>query len=160
VARDSAREALDALEAGTLTWGILFWVPLMNGSDDPTVLRRWKEQAERVENTRIRNDLAQIALFFAELAGRSVAWSDALKEWTMYESQLFKQWTTEARREERLQTRREDILRTLKRRFSSALSDEITAAINRQDSDEMLNDWFDAALDASSLEAFLAVLRR
>ncbi len=35
VATDSASEALDSLDAGIVTWGILFWIPLMSGADDP-----------------------------------------------------------------------------------------------------------------------------
>lgn len=40
VADDSAADALAALAAGTVTWGILFWIPLMKGGDDPEVLAR------------------------------------------------------------------------------------------------------------------------
>ncbi len=78
VAEDDAREALDALAAGTTTWGILFWIPLMSAGDDAAVWARWREQASRVENARLRADLTRIVLVFAELARRLVAWSDAL----------------------------------------------------------------------------------
>src|SRR5438093_580167 len=106
VAGDSASESLDALVAGTITWGILFWIPLMNGGDDPDVLARWRELASQVENARIRADLTRIVLVFAELAGRLIAWSEALKEWGMIESQLVWEWTADARREAEVTTRR------------------------------------------------------
>jgi hypothetical protein len=160
VADDVAREALDALEAGTMTWGILFWIPLMRGGDDPAVLARWREQASRVENVRVRADLIRIALVFAELAGRLVAWSNAMKEWNMIESQLVWEWTADARREAEVTTRREDLLLALKERFPDLLSEEAVGVINQQESIELLRDWFRAALRASSLEEFLAVLRR
>jgi hypothetical protein len=160
VAGDSASAALDALSAGTSTWGILFWIPLMSGSDDPAVLARWHEFASRVDNNRIRADLLRIALVFAELAGRLAVWSDAMKEWTMIESQLVLAWTADARRESDLTARREFLLTTLKERFAIPLPEEVVAVINQQVSVEMLRDWFRAALHVPSLDAFLAVLRR
>jgi len=160
VGNDAAAEALDALAASKLTWGALFWVPLMSGSDDPTALARWRELAVRVDNPRIRADLARSVLVFAELAGRLAAWSAALKEWNMFESQLVNEWTADARREERLTTRREDILMTLKERFPASLPEEAAEVINRQDSAEVLRDWFRAALRASSLGEFLSILRQ
>jgi hypothetical protein len=160
VADDEAAEALAALEAGRTTWGTLFWVPLMRGSDQPAVLARWREQAARVENARVRADLVRSALVFAELAGRLAAWSDGLKEWDMIESQLVWEWTADARRETELATRREMLLTTLTERFPEPLPQEVADLIARQDSTELLRDWFRAALRASSLEEFLAVLRR
>jgi hypothetical protein len=160
VANDSAGKALDALEAGTATWGILFWVPLMSGGDDPALLARWKDQASRVENARVRSDLVQIALFFAELAGRLAVWADALKEWNMYESQLFKEWTAEALRRGERSARRQDLLQILQERFPDTLTAEVSDLITRQESDELLRDWFRAALRAASAEEFLTVLRR
>ncbi len=78
----------------------------------------------------------------------------------MIESQLVWEWTADARREAEVTTRREDLLLTLKERFSAPLSEEVVGLINRQESVELLRDWFRAALRAPSLEEFLAVLRR
>jgi hypothetical protein len=157
---DVVSEALDALAAGTITWGILFWIPLMRGSDDPAVLTRWREQASRIADARVRGDLVRIVLVFAELARRLGAWSDAIKEWNMIESQLVWEWTADARREAELTTRREVLLMTLKERFQAPIPEEVTILINQQESIELLRDWFRAALRASSLDEFVAVLRR
>src|SRR5262249_29554752 len=110
VADDAAGEALAALEAGATTWGAPFWAPLVKGGDDSAVLTRWREIASRVEDARARNDLARIALVFAELAGRLAAWSDALRGWDMIESQLVWELTADARRESEVTTRREVLL--------------------------------------------------
>jgi hypothetical protein len=160
VEQDPASEALDSLAAGTISWGILFWIPLMSGGDDPAVLSRWLELASRVESARTRADLARIALVFAEMAGRLIAWSDALKEWDMVESQLVQEWTADARREGGLVMGREFLLGFLKKRFPDSVPAEVVGLINQQDSADLLRDWFFAAVDASSLEEFLAVLRR
>jgi hypothetical protein len=95
-----------------------------------------------------------------KLAGQLVAWSDAVKEWNMIESQLVLEWTAEARREAELQGKREYLLLLLKCRFPDGLPEEIVSLINRQESFEVLRDWFQAAANAASLEEFLAVLRR
>jgi hypothetical protein len=159
VANDLAGAGLDSLAAGTVTWGILFWLPLMSGADDPVILTRWREQAMRVENVRVRGDLIRIALLFADLAGRLAVWSDAMKEWNMIDSPLVLQWTAEARRDTELATRREDILMTLRARFPEPLSEEIVKVINHQDSVQLLRAWFHAALYSPSLAAFTVVLQ-
>jgi hypothetical protein len=64
-----------------------------------------------------------------------------------------------ARREGSLVTRREDLLRLVQRRFPSAIPAEVVDLIGRQDSEEMLGEWFDAAIDALSVEVFLAAVR-
>jgi hypothetical protein len=132
----------------------------MRAADDSAVLARWLEQASRLDNVRVRADLVRIVLVFAELAGRLVAWSDALKEWKMIESQLVLEWTADARRKAELTTRREDLLLTLKERFPDRIPEEIVDLINRQESMALLQDWLRAGLHASSLDELLAVLRR
>src|SRR6185437_13164258 len=141
VGDDDAREALDDLGAGTTTWGILFWIPLMRRGDDPAVLVRWREEALRVENIRVQADLMRIALVFAELAGRLIVWSNAMKEWNMIESQLVWEWTADARREAEVATRREDLLLAIKERFPEPIPEEIVSLINQQESVELLRDW-------------------
>jgi hypothetical protein len=78
----------------------------------------------------------------------------------MIESQLVWEWTAEARREAEMQVHREYLLLTLEERFPASLPEEIASLINRQESVELLRDWFCAALRATSLEEVLAVLRR
>jgi hypothetical protein len=78
----------------------------------------------------------------------------------MVESQLAHEWTADARREGVFTGKREFLLGALRRRFPGPVPQEVVELINQQDSAELLQDWFFAALDASSLEEFLAVLRR
>ncbi len=78
----------------------------------------------------------------------------------MIESQLVWEWTADARREAELTTRRDDLLMTLKERFSTPIPEEIGELINGQSSIDLLRDWFRAALRAQSLEDFVAVLKQ
>jgi hypothetical protein len=78
----------------------------------------------------------------------------------MFESQLVREWTAEARRQAELATRRENLLLLLGLRFPEPVPDEFVALINRQENNELLKEWFLAGIHAASLEDFLAVLRR
>jgi hypothetical protein len=156
VAQDSAPAALEAVAAGQLSWGMLFWVPLMHGGGDAATIVRWKELASALPDRQKRGDLGRIALVFAELAGCYLAWEQGLKEWDMTESKVVNAWMEQAS----LQTRRELLLRVLRNRLPEAVTSEVIAAINAQPSSSMLDDWLDAASTAGSAEAFLAVLRK
>jgi hypothetical protein len=160
LAEDSAAEALAGVASGQQPWGLLFWVPLMQGGGDPATVQRWKEMASALPDRRQRGDLGQIALVFAELAGCYLAWEQALKGWDMTESQVVNRWVQEARDQALLERGRADLLRLLQKRFPEAVTSEVIATINAQPSLSILDDWFDAAISAYSPAAFLAVLKR
>jgi hypothetical protein len=160
VAEDNAPATLDAVAAGKLTWGLLFWVPLMNGGGDPVNIARWKDLAAARPSGQQRGDLARIALIFAELAGCYLAWEQGLEGFNMTESQVVNRWMQETDTKARLETRREDLLRFLQKRLPEVMTPEVIAAINAQPSLSLLNDWYDAAITASSPEEFLAALRK
>jgi hypothetical protein len=157
---DSAEAALAAVAAGQATRGLLFWIPLMQGGGEVATIARWREMASAVPDVRARGDLVRIALVFAELVGCLPAWQKGLEGWDMTESMLVNRWTEEARREARLLTRREDVLEVVQTRFPGAIPAEIVDLIRRQESEELLKEWFQAALKAPSAEEFLAVVRR
>jgi len=160
IAAESAAEALESYALGQITWGILFWVALMAGGDDPAVIARWRELVSQLESKKVREDLVGIALVFAELAGRLLVWRDALKEGKMMESQVVREWTEEACHQREVKTMRKVLILTIKRRFPDPIPAEVATLIDQQDSVEVLTDWFDAALNAQTFQDFIAVLRR
>ena len=160
VEEDNADAVLGAVESGEVTWGMLFWVPLMAGGDSEAVIARWKELALAVEDRRRRGELGKIALVFAELVGRYAAWKRGLEGFDMTESKVVNEWIEEAVAQAQLKEARENLVRLLRRRFPAALTEDVLGAINAQPSLDMLHDWFEAAISAFSAEAFLAVLRR
>ncbi len=160
VEADRADVALAALAAGETTWGVLFWVPLMGGGGEEAVIGRWKERAAALPDRRLRGDLAQIALVFAELAGHTAAWEKELEGWDMTESQVVNRWIAKAEEQRDLINAREYVLRALRLRFPDAVPPEVVETINAQPSAQLLREWFDAAMTAATLEDFLAVLRR
>jgi hypothetical protein len=155
VASDHAAAALDELEVGAVTWGILFWVPLMQGADDRELVRRWLRLA-RLAPAGEQGSLRTVALWFAELVGRRPVWQEELEGWTVTESPLLNSWI--AARE--LQWGREWLLRYLKVRFPADLTPEVIDTVNQQPNMTLLSSWYQAAIEAKSYDEFLTVLRR
>lgn len=78
----------------------------------------------------------------------------------MLESPVVLEWQNAAREAERIENHRNFLRRVLERRFGSPIAPEILAVIKAQPSAPLLLDWFDAAVSATSIEDFLAVVRR
>ena len=156
VAEDDAADALEAVAAGSVSWGTLFWVPLMAGADD-AIAQRWKEVVTNgVDNRSTRGNLAVVALVFAELAGRAMIWKRALEDFDMTESQVVNEWISKGE----LRKERQLLLRLLNKRFPGAVPPEVAKLISEQESLDLLNHWFDAAASAVTYDEFFAVLKR
>jgi hypothetical protein len=155
---DSAEAALAAVEAGRAPWGVLFWVPLMAGGDDEAVIGRWRERALAVEE-RWRGGLGQVALIFAELAGRYAAWEKGLEGFDMTESKVVNRWIEEAENRKEIETGRRFLIRLLQQRFSDQVTPDVVETINAQPSLAMLEDWFDQVGKVASFADFVRVLR-
>jgi hypothetical protein len=160
VEEDVAEAVLNVFDAGQTTWGVLFWVPLMAGGADEAVIARWKERVLAIEDRRRRGDLGQIALVFAELAGRYAAWERGLEGFDMTESNVVNRWVKEAREQARMEKAREYLVGLLRQRFPAIVNPEVLRAVNEQPSLEVLDEWYHKALTAFSSDEFVAVLRR
>jgi hypothetical protein len=160
VAEDDAAAVLAEMAAGTLTWGLLFWIPLMKNGGDPGIIAEWRRLAAGVSSSRFRADLGRIALIFAEMAGCFAAWERALEDWDMTESQVVNRWIEQAREERDLENARAYVLRALQRRFPGPLPAQVTDTLGMQPSLRLLQDWFDAAMTVNSVEEFIAILRQ
>ncbi len=159
IANDNASAALDELEAGTTSWGILFWVPLMAGAGDRELVRRWLGLV-RLAPANEQGGLRTVALFFAELAGRRREWQEELEDWDVTESPLLNSWIQQAADRTRLEQGREWLLDCLRERFSAELTNDVIEAINQQPSAALLRSWHKSAVAARSYADFLAVLRQ
>jgi hypothetical protein len=155
VAADSAYAALDDLEAGTTTWGILFWVALMAGAGERELVRRWLRLVRLVPASE-QGGLRTVALFFAELAGRRRVWEEELEDWTVTESPMLNSWIESAQ----LRQGREWLVDCLRERFPAELTAEVIDTVNQQPNLKLLRSWFQAALAAKSYDGFLTVLRQ
>jgi hypothetical protein len=158
---DAAATTVEAVAGGGLSWGMLFWVPLMAGGKDADVISRWKEiVAQVVPDRRTRGNLAGIALVFAELMGRRAEWSRGLEGFEMTESQVVNDWINQGEAKGKLTERRQKLLKLLSKRFPGAVPDDVTRLVNEQESLDILDLWFDAAAEAYTFQQFMDVVKR
>src|SRR4051794_4358715 len=115
----------------------------MAGGDSEAVIARWKERALAVEDRRRRGELGKIALVFAELVGRYAAWKRGLEGFDMTESKVVNEWIEEAVQQAQIKEARENLLRILRRRFPSVLTEDVLGTVNAQSSLDLLHDWVD-----------------
>ncbi len=160
IGEDAAPTTLEAVHSGAASWGMLFWVPLMAGGKDDSIIARWKEVvAQVVPDRRTRGNLAGIALVFAELTGCGNEWNRGLEGFEMTESKVVNEWIRQGEAKGKLLIQRELLLRLLNKRFPAAVPADVTKLINEQESLELLSHWFDAAAEAFTFQQFLAVLK-
>jgi hypothetical protein len=159
IEEEEAEATLTAVVAGQVSWGMLFWVPLMAGGDAVALIARWKETIMAIEDRTRRGDLGKIALIFAELAGRYVAWEKALEGVDMTESKVVNSWIKEAVDKKSLEKSRNYLLHLLNKRFPNQVTPEVTETINSQPSETMLVDWYDRAFEVETIADFVKLLR-
>jgi hypothetical protein len=152
---ESAADTLAGIARNQVARCILPWIPLMHGGAEPAIIDEWKRLAETEPSNRLRADYAGLALIFAELAGCRNEWYQALEEWNMRQSQQVLEW----KREERVESVRDCLLHTLEVRFQTAVPADLAAAVQTVINLDQLNQLFDAALRAESLDAFRAAVQ-
>ena len=157
VEADDARRTLDDLESGKTTWGILFWIPLMHGAADAVIIARWRELALALAPKPAHPALGRVALLFADLARRFLAWEKGLEGWNVKTESPYMNRLLDERELRRAQA---DLVRFLTFRFPGAVTDDVVEAVNMQPSLPLLNDWMDQALSVKSIDEFVAFLRR
>jgi hypothetical protein len=162
LADEDAAATLESIAAGGLSRCVLPWVPLMQRGDEDGIIQQWKTLAGLEENTKRRADYGGLALVFANAAKRLAVWKEALKEWSMIESEQVQEWINmgvakgEAEGVAKGEAKGEAnaLLRLLAKRFPPGAPADLTAAIRADTNLERLRNWFDLALTADSLDAF------
>jgi hypothetical protein len=155
LAGQDASTTLDGVAAGTLARCVLPWIPLMRGGAESGILQRWMELAEAEPDSRRRADHGGLAVVFAEAAGRRAVWLDALKEWNMIESQQVLEWIAEGEIKGEIKS----LLRLLQRKFPPGPPEDLVSLIQSCTETSLVARWFDAAIDAQSLDDFRRMLR-
>lgn len=81
-------------DIGTGRWsrGLLPWVPLMAGADDPALIDRWKALADSEPSARRRSEISGLALLFAARVGRKAVWDSKLQGWNVETPSFVQEW--------------------------------------------------------------------
>jgi len=161
VALDDAAATVEAVAAGELSWGMLFWVPLMAGAGDATLIERWGEVLALVVPERRRGEVLTIALTFAELSRRVPEWRRGMTDIELTESEVVNDWLRRGNERGTLRERRRMLLDLLDMRFPGQLDPEYRRMVEEQESLPMLQSWFRAAAGpGSTFETVLVALRQ
>jgi hypothetical protein len=158
VEKDDAEAALTAVAEGRESWGLLFWIPLMTGAEQESIIARWQELASdptKVTSQSTRHNLVTVALFFADLAGCFLLWNRLLEGMSMVESQIGNRFRAEGD----LMRSRAWLLRLLQTKYPTADTTEIKQLVDQQTDLTLLNQWFEIALEAATFEQFVEKLK-
>ncbi len=153
LASERAAPVLRDIAKGKWSRCLLPWIPLMQGSEQPGIIQKWKELASAEPDERRRGDYGGLALVFAEAARRRQVWQQVLKEWNMIRSQQVQEWKAEARAEGRAESQAAAVIDLLNLHFGS-VPDELGASIRSTTDLATLQAWFTEAYQASSLADF------
>jgi hypothetical protein len=150
LARESAAATVERIGRGELGRSIMPWVPLMAGGDDAAVIAEWVRLAGTEPNAQRRGDVPGLALIFADSVGRLPVWKQALEGFDMWESQVIREWKTEAQ----VELQRKNLREVLRSRFPPEVPTDLAERIDQTTDLGALTRWFGAALTAPTLDAF------
>jgi hypothetical protein len=112
--RDAAA-TLEDIAAGKVARCVLAFIPLMRGGGEAGIIARWQELALQEPEERRRSDYGGLAVVFAELTAGASQWKEALKEWSMRQSQQVQEWRAEGK----VQALQEALRGLLEQRFGT-----------------------------------------
>jgi len=151
---ESASLLYDSITAGTISRGLLAWVPLMGGSGTPEAVARWVELALAEPNDRVRRDVGVFANAFANLNPRPDLWRAALEGWQMKTSPFLDEIVQETKG----RTGRQMLAATICARLGTSIPEDIRKRIGaEQDFDRMLR-WNLAIPGLSSFDELRTLL--
>lgn len=139
---------LEEIANGGAPRELLAFIPLMQRADEDGIIRRWREIAEAETDPRRRGEYG-LARIYAARVNRGAAWEPVLEGFSMIESPLIAELLAEAKVQDRI----EMLLRAIRKRFDE-LPEEMAASIRACKDGDQLGRWFDAALEAETLEQF------
>lgn len=153
LAKESAADTLAEIAAGTVSRSILPLIPLMAGAGEPGIIEEWKRLGLTEPNNRRRNELAGMALVYAEATDYTAVWDAGLKEWNVRQSRHVLEWQAEARVEGRAEGRAEALIEFLEARFQVVPAD-LTSAIRSSHDPSALKRWTSRAAAVESVDQF------
>jgi hypothetical protein len=164
LADENAAATLDGIAQGSLDRCLLPWIPLMRGGHRADIIERWKALAAGEPDAERRADWGGLVLVFAEAAGHWPAWKQALEGWNVQTSQQVLEWQAEALQrgraegkiEGKAEGKAEAVIGTLQLRFTKKLPKKLQQTVLQTTDLGLLDQWFQTAHTADSLEDFRA----
>lgn len=154
VARDDAAECLAKLARGEVSWGALFWVPLMAGGG--AAAAEWRGLLDQRVPEKQRAEVAYVALLFAELAGCRADFERLLQGVIITESAVYNEVFDLGQ----MRLARKDLTRVIRLRFPELLTPDVERAIADQPNLVLMMEWLDAAFTVPTAADLMTVLSR
>ncbi len=150
-----ATETLQKVRSGQWPIILLGWIPLMAGGNESSIIQEWIKLVSPNTDTKLRSDLAYMVKLFAYLTKAKPEWEKALKGWYHVKTELVEELNREARIEERIETRQQDLIAIAvdKFGFSQRIETEVSAIIDVERLKRMLR----SAHRMNSLDELLAI---
>lgn len=95
VGRESARQTLSAVTAGTIGRMVLPLVPLMQGGGETGIIEEWVRLASAEPNPRRNSLYGVLTRVFASRTDHAAGWQAALREWNVTRSPVVDEWRAE-----------------------------------------------------------------
>jgi hypothetical protein len=143
---EDAAGILDDITTGRSARCLLPWIPLMRGAGDVDIMEQWKVAAQAEPDDIRRVEYAELALIFADLAGRAADWKRSLEGWNVRRSQVANEWRAEAVRE--------DIQRAYRVRAQSPMPADLADKLEAITDLGELRRWLDAIVLAGTPDDF------
>jgi hypothetical protein len=100
-----------------------------------------------------------VALVFAEWVGHRSVWQPSLEGFNVRQLEIVREWRDEGCAEGRLESLRSSLEKVLRKRYPPDVPSDVAEVIQQTTDPEMLSTWFDAALEAQSLDEFRTAMR-
>ena len=150
---ESADEFLTEIEGARRSRGLLPWIPLMTGADEPGIIERWKLAANADPSYRRRAEYGGLAKTFAGAMDWKDRWLTALKEWNVNESQAVLEWIAEGEAKGEAKACANLVLKELDTK-GEPVPEELVAAILAQSSVDVLMEWVATAFRCPDIANF------
>jgi len=148
----SAATMLEQVAAGQHSRAMLVWCPLMSDGDDEDLIRRWRAEVEREPDMRVRGDVTELALVFAELSKRKTLWQRVLEGMNVERSQVVLGWEQRGEQRGEQKATRRSLIEVLQARFGKELPSWVIQKIEAEPNVSTLTAWLATAATVDSLD--------
>jgi hypothetical protein len=149
-AKQDAKEVMAQIKAKKLGLGILPWVALMSGADDPEAAEEWARLILLETDEERRRDYVGVARLFAEWTRRTEIWKKALEGWDMetWKSETIETW----RNQGDLRTKRADLIEVMELKFKCEVPADMRQRIQQTTDITTLARWLKQVMLLTSLD--------
>jgi hypothetical protein len=147
---ESAPQLLSEIRNGRQSRWMLPFIPLMKVDDNTDIVASWLEEWNLESDERIKSEILVLTRVFMYLSESVGNWKKALEGLNVQKSPFLESIRAEGRVADRI----ESILETLRQKFPNELDPGLINAVEQTHELDRLRQWFQIALNATSMDGF------